>query len=85
MRVLLLSEINSTHTQKWAIALSLKGFQVAVFSFSNPENDWYSKYGIVLLSSSTIKRNTLDKSSLSKKELIEKRKEIGLVNIKEVF
>ena len=28
---------------------------------------------------------TLDKSSLSKQELIEKRKEIGLVNIKEVF
>ena len=49
MKLLLLSDINSSHTQKWAIALSIKGFQVGIFSISTPLSDWYSQYAIQLI------------------------------------
>ncbi len=34
MRVLLLADINSIHTQKWAISLKIKGIDIAVFSLN---------------------------------------------------
>ncbi len=59
MKLLLLSDINSPHTQKWAIELAKKGLQVAVFSISQPVADWYSEHNIQLLDS-------LSRSHLSK-------------------
>lgn len=66
MRILLLSDINSAHTQKWAIALSQKGFQIALFSISLPTVDWYSKFNIYLLSNSNIKVSTITSTVFSK-------------------
>ena len=53
-KVLLLSDINSAHTQKWAISLSQTGIEIAIFSISKPTIDWYSKHNISLLSTSNI-------------------------------
>lgn len=64
MKVLLLSDINSAHTQKWAIGLSKKGIDIGIFSISKPVTDWYAKYNIVLLSDSSIENQ--NSSSLSK-------------------
>lgn len=46
MKVLLLSDINSTHTKRWAIDLTQKGLKIALFSFVAPTDNWYEKYGI---------------------------------------
>ncbi len=43
MRLLLLSDINSSHTQKWALGLASAGFQIGVFSLSSANNDWFSE------------------------------------------
>lgn len=48
MKVLILSDINSAHTEKWAVALAKKGVGIAVFSLTVPKVDWYSAHGITL-------------------------------------
>ncbi len=42
-RILLLSDINSPHTQKWVTALLQRGMVVHVFSLSKPTKDWYKE------------------------------------------
>ncbi|MFN5182508.1 MAG: glycosyltransferase [Bacteroidota bacterium] len=42
MRILLLSDINSVHTQKWAIGLSSAGLKIGLFSMNRSNSDWYS-------------------------------------------
>ena len=49
MKLLMLSDINSPHTQKWAMALANKGVQVAIFSITQPALNWYSQHDIKLL------------------------------------
>ena len=66
MKILILSDINSSHTKKWAIALAQKGLQVAVFSMSQPTDDWYSRHHVQLLNSSEINKNKFQSSSFSK-------------------
>ncbi len=44
--ILLLSDINSAHTRKWAEGLAELGFRIAIFSISQPQSDWYSAIGI---------------------------------------
>jgi len=39
MRILLLSDINSAHTQKWTKGLLSRGFEIGVFSFTAPRKD----------------------------------------------
>jgi len=39
-KVLLLSDINSTHTQKWALSLASKGFEIGIFSLHKLKLDW---------------------------------------------
>lgn len=39
-RILLLADINSTHTQKWALSLAAKGHEVGVCSFQKITLDW---------------------------------------------
>lgn len=48
MKVLILSDINSAHTEKWSVALAKKGIEIAVFSLTVPRYDWYSAAGIRL-------------------------------------
>jgi L-malate glycosyltransferase len=40
-KVLLLSDINSTHTQKWALSLAAKGIQVGLFSLHKKTSNWF--------------------------------------------
>lgn len=39
-RILLLADINSTHIQKWALALAEKGIEIGLFSFTKLGIDW---------------------------------------------
>src|SRR5687768_15134266 len=43
MKVLLLANIRSTHTRKWALALKKAGVEVGLFSLVPPsdKSDWY--------------------------------------------
>ena len=42
MRVLLLADHNSTHTKRWAEALSQRGIEVFIFSLTQAPLTWYS-------------------------------------------
>jgi glycosyltransferase involved in cell wall biosynthesis len=48
-RILLLADINSEHTQKWAMGLAHSGYTIGIFSFSIPTSDWYTEHGIYSL------------------------------------
>ncbi|MBL7934694.1 MAG: glycosyltransferase, partial [Bacteroidia bacterium] len=39
-RVLFLADINSPHTQKWAISLAEKNFEIGIFSFNHSDLKW---------------------------------------------
>ena len=41
MKILILSDINSAHTEKWAKGLCEMGISVCLFSFSFPTTDWF--------------------------------------------
>lgn len=41
MRILILSDINSSHTQKWARGIAGRGNRVSIFSLSFPNDDWF--------------------------------------------
>jgi glycosyltransferase involved in cell wall biosynthesis len=43
-RILLLSDIDSSHTRKWAVSLANRGHAIAVFSLRRSESEWYKKY-----------------------------------------
>lgn len=50
MKVLLLSDISSEHTEKWALGLAKNGIEVGLFSFNKSTYAWYeNKPGITLL------------------------------------
>ena len=61
MRILLLSDISSEHTEKWAIGLAEKGIEVGIFSLKKPVYDWFSKYNNIhyLNPHREVKGNTL--------------------------
>ncbi|MEI8137204.1 MAG: glycosyltransferase [Bacteroidota bacterium] len=40
-RILILADINSTHTQKWVLGLANDNFKVGIFSFNSNESNWY--------------------------------------------
>jgi glycosyltransferase involved in cell wall biosynthesis len=46
----MISDINSPHTQKWAISLKMKGIDIAVFSIATPTQHWYLDFSIPLYS-----------------------------------
>jgi glycosyltransferase involved in cell wall biosynthesis len=46
MKVLLASDANSSHTRKWLLGLRRAGVEVALFSLSVPNDDWYVKQGM---------------------------------------
>ena len=53
-RILLLADINSAHTQKWAIGLAQSGYKIGIFSFNPPESNWYESYNIDCLHKQSI-------------------------------
>ena len=67
MRVLLLSEITSIHTKRWADSLSKAGIQVCVFSLFNNESARPSQYEVVSVNLPQISRQErIDDGSFSK-------------------
>ncbi|MBN1199455.1 MAG: glycosyltransferase [Bacteroidales bacterium] len=48
MRILLLSDVNSVHTRKWAVSLKEAGIDLAIFSLAEPEGGWYQDHSIPL-------------------------------------
>jgi glycosyltransferase involved in cell wall biosynthesis len=42
MRILLLSDTYSEHTEKWALSLAKSGVQVGLFSFNKASYNWYA-------------------------------------------
>lgn len=43
-RILLLADINSVHTQRWAIGLAKKGFSIGIFSLNGTTNRWFDSH-----------------------------------------
>ena len=41
MRLLLLADIQSEHTEKWALGLAANGIEVGLFSFNKATYPWY--------------------------------------------
>ena len=59
MRVLLLSDTYSEHTEKWALGLASKGIEIGLFSFNKASYAWYkNNENITLLFEPTQKINT---------------------------
>lgn len=43
-RILILADISSPHTEKWAVALAQKGYEIGIFSLNKTEREWYLPY-----------------------------------------
>ncbi len=43
-RILFLADIDSSHTQKWAVSLHKKGFEIGIFSIRKSTAEWYYQY-----------------------------------------
>ncbi|MDO8998926.1 MAG: glycosyltransferase [Bacteroidota bacterium] len=49
-KILILADINSTHTQKWVLGLSNDNFKIGIFSFNASESNWFKdKKNIICL------------------------------------
>jgi L-malate glycosyltransferase len=48
MKILLLSDTYSEHTEKWAIGLADKGFSIGIFSFNKAGYEWYNHKNITV-------------------------------------
>ncbi len=43
-RILFLSDVDSAHTRKWAIALDARGYEIGIFSLKKSETDWFEEF-----------------------------------------
>ena len=67
MKILLLSDIYSEHTEKWALGLASSGVEVGLFSFNKASYPWYlNKKNITLLFEPIDKLDTSGKLSYIK-------------------
>jgi len=48
MKILLLSDTYSEHTEKWALGLANKGIQIGLFSFNKASYEWYTHPNITI-------------------------------------
>lgn len=48
MKILLLSDTYSEHTEKWALALADKGHQIGLFSFNKSSYEWHNHKNITV-------------------------------------
>src|ERR1700733_6283336 len=44
LRVLLLADINSPHTKKWALGLAADNIEIGLFSFNHSPTAWHQGY-----------------------------------------
>lgn len=49
MKILLLSDTYSEHTEKWALALAKSGFKIGLFSFNKASYSWHQHPNITVL------------------------------------
>lgn len=50
-KILFLADINSSHTEKWALSLTAKGFEIGIFSLNKANTSWFkNNTGISYLS-----------------------------------
>lgn len=66
MKILLLADINSEHTRKWATALVGEGAEVAIFSLSAPSGSWYVLPGIKFYSPLSFRKSFFNEGILLK-------------------
>lgn len=57
MKILLLSDTYSEHTEKWALGLADSGIQVGLFSFNKASYPWYEHKNVTLFFEPTKKIN----------------------------
>jgi hypothetical protein len=48
MKVLLLSDTYSEHTEKWALGLADQGVKIGLFSFNKASYEWYNHQNITV-------------------------------------
>jgi len=75
-RILILGDINSAHTKKWLAVLKQDNYILAVFSLSIPENDWYVKEKIELLSENAFKNEKFHAKQSQKIAYLKQRKSL---------
>ena len=67
MRILLLSDTYSEHTEKWALGLASQGVEVGLFSFNKASYPWHQdKKNITVLFEPKEKLDTTSKMSYLK-------------------
>jgi glycosyltransferase involved in cell wall biosynthesis len=66
MKVLLLSDSNSEHTEKWALGLAQNGIEVGLFSFNKASYPWYNRHANITLLYETEDKLESDGGVLSK-------------------
>lgn len=49
LKILLLSDSRSEHTEKWALGLASKGIHVGLFSFNKSSYDWINNHPLITL------------------------------------
>ena len=66
-KILILSDINSPHTQKWVTALANNNLEVGLFTLSTPVSDWYKSFpNVKVLFSAQQESVTFSKGTFSK-------------------
>jgi glycosyltransferase involved in cell wall biosynthesis len=68
MRILFLADAQSSHTHKWVVGLSQKGFDIHLFSLHSPPQNWYGTD--IKIYSLGLEENIKDKSEKSIRKLI---------------
>ena len=67
MKILLLGDINSIHTQKWALALAASGIDIGIFSLGKSKLAWYQNIeGISNCNESGFEKSIFKSSAISK-------------------
>jgi glycosyltransferase involved in cell wall biosynthesis len=67
MKILLLSDINSTHTIKWAKSLAEKNIDIYLYGFNPLSGNWYSNYKNIQISSLNIAQSVSNKGNIFQK------------------
>lgn len=66
-RILFLADIDSSHTQKWAVSLHRKGFEIGIFSIRKSISEWYYQFpAIRVYDAHGFGKDKFGKNSLSK-------------------
>jgi glycosyltransferase involved in cell wall biosynthesis len=66
-KILLLADVNSSHTRKWAEGLAANGFEIGVFSFRPCQGDWLKRNpGILFFTGPGIGNSTFHEGAVKK-------------------